>query len=234
MKIGVFVYDFPHFKSQQGLLNLFVEGIKPDVVFAQEKKKLNITYSAIRIIPSWLAVNHPRHISSAMGLYYNVGDHDSVKVVSLIKSMDLDLGVVLGARILKKETIEAFNIGVLNMHPGIIPVNRGLDNIKWAVLDNIKQGVTGHLIDDRVDMGEVIDIRIVPVHYNDSLMDIHLRVQDIEQIMMVDIVKAYHEGEVRTIPVASKGKYHRSLSSEEEMRLLNQFDYYKQNYETMK
>jgi len=234
MRVGVFVYDFPHFKSQQGIYNLVVNGIKPAVVFAQEKKELKITRSAVKVAPSWLAVNHPSHITKALGLRYYVADHDSEYVEKIIETLRLDLGVVLGARILKKHTIDAFKIGVLNMHPGIIPVNRGLDNIKWAVLDGIKQGVTGHLIDDRVDMGAVIDIRIVPVHYNDSLMDIHLRVQDIEQLMMIDIVKAYSEGAVRTIPVASKGKYHKACTPEEEALLLSQFDYYKQNYDDMK
>ena len=234
MRIGLFIYDFPHFKSQQGIFNLVVNGIKPFALFAQEKKQLNVGRSAIRISPGWLAVNHPRHISKALGLDYMVNDHDSEYVERAIRGFRLDLGIVLGARILKKHIIDAFKIGVLNMHPGIRPVNRGLDNIKWAVLDGIKQGVTGHLIDHRVDMGEVISIREVPVHYNDSLMDIHLRVQDMEQLMMVSIIKRYETGEVNTIPVQSKGKYNRAMSPEEEAAMLEQFDYYKQNYDDMK
>ena len=41
-----------------------------------------------------------------------------------------DLGIILGSRIIKN-IINKFKIGILNMHPGILPYNRGLDTHKW-------------------------------------------------------------------------------------------------------
>ena len=80
--------------------------------------------------------------------------HNSTETLKIIKKNKLDLGVILGARILKKEIINAFKIGIINMHPGILPENRGLDNIKWSVVKNLPIGVTSHFIDPRIDMGE--------------------------------------------------------------------------------
>jgi len=50
-----------------------------------------------------------------------------------------------------EDIINAFKIGVLNMHPGILPDNRGLDTIKWAIMKDMKQGVSCHLISKEID-----------------------------------------------------------------------------------
>lgn len=234
MKVGVFVYNFPHYKSQQGLLHLMVAGIKPLVVFAQDKLTLNIESSNIRMMPRRIFVNETRDIAKAFGLYYVEALHDSGDVVDIAKSLYLDLGVVLGARILKKHTIEAFNVGVLNLHPGFIPINRGLDNIKWAILDNIKQGVTAHLIDERVDMGEVITTKVVDVYEDDSLIDVRMRVHEVEHLLMVECITKFKKGKVSLSPVEDKGKYNRACTMEEESLLMSKFEYYKTYYDKMR
>lgn len=235
MKVGVFVYDFPHYKSQQGLLHLMAAGIKPTVVFAQEKLSLGIQYSLLRIIPRRISVNETEAVAKAFGLKYVKSRHDSRHTIRTIKSLGLDIGVVLGARILKKPTIEAFTIGILNMHPGIIPANRGLDNIKWAVLDNLKQGVTTHFIDERVDMGRVVNIRTVDVYRDDTLSDIQMRVHEVELMAMVHVLKQYRDKKVVvSYPVEDKGKYNQSLTMDEEVEMLNKFQYYKDHYDWMR
>ena len=50
-----------------------------------------------------------------------------------------DLGIIAGSRIIKKKVINEFKIGILNMHPGLLPLNRGLDTHKWAVFKNWPQ-----------------------------------------------------------------------------------------------
>lgn len=234
MKVAVFVYDFPHYKSQQGILHLMAAGIKPVVVFAQDKLTLGIEYSNIRVIPRRVYVNETKDVAKAFGLHYIEALHDSGEVVDIIKSLYLDLGIVLGARILKKHTIEAFNIGILNMHPGLIPINRGLDNIKWAIADNLKQAVSTHLIDERVDMGSIIDTRIVDVYEDDSLSDIQMRVHEVEHMAMVEVVKAYMKGNINPLPVIDKGKYNRAMSMSEESLLMAKFKYYKYYYSKMR
>ena len=235
MKIGVFAYDFPHYKSQQGLLHLMATGLKPTVVLAQKKLKLDIEYSNIRIIPRRIFVNETENVAKAFGIPYIKCLHDSGEVEKVIKYLRLDIGVVLGARILKKNTIEAFNKGILNMHPGIIPANRGLDNIKWAVLDNLKQGVTTHFIDERVDMGRIVNLREVIVYPDDTLSDIQMRVHEVELMAMVRVLRQYKDKKMVVEKIVkTKGKYNRPLTMDEEVRLLNKFEYYKTYYHKMR
>ena len=58
----------------------------------------------------------------------------SNKLVKILKKEKFDLGIIAGSRILKKKIIEEFKIGILNMHPGLLPLNRGLDTHKVSIL----------------------------------------------------------------------------------------------------
>ena len=157
MNIGIFAYNFPHWKTQEGLNNLMINGYKPKLILATNPVTLNFYQSKIRITPKDLYLHHPKDIATFYDIPYKVIIHNSQETADLVKQYDLDLGIILGARILKPIAFENFNIGVLNMHPGILPENRGLDNIKWAVINNHPQGVTTHLIDDKIDRGKLID-----------------------------------------------------------------------------
>lgn len=57
---------------------------------------------------------------------------------------------------------------VLNAHGGIIPLVRGLDSLKWAILSGHPVGVTLHRIDAEADMGEVIGWRPTPISSSDT------------------------------------------------------------------
>ena len=185
MKICVFTYNFPHYKTQQGLLNLMVHGYKPELIIAQEYKELNIKPSRIKTTPPYEFINHPRALAEHFGIAYIVQDHNDISLANDIKHADYDLGIILGARILSKYTIASFNTGILNLHPGLIPLNRGLDNIKWAIHDNLPQGVTAHLIDERIDLGRIIIIQAIKVFEDDSLLDISIRIQDTQQRLII-------------------------------------------------
>jgi len=180
MRFGVFAYNFPHWKTQQGLLGLSVCGFTPEVVICQDFKELNLPSSKLRTTPYSQLMYEVDGVCEALGLKYIVSDHNSMETVALIKELKLDFGIVLGARILPPSVIDAFGTGVINMHPGILPDNRGLDNVKWAIINNIPQGVTVHYVNEKVDAGWLIQRYPVPVRYDDSLVELRSRLLDAE------------------------------------------------------
>lgn len=180
MKIVVFCYDFPHAKTQEGLFRLFVAGIKVDMVFAAPRVKV-ATSSTVRLTPQGMSLLHPRDICARMDKPYLVTPHKEVWG-------KWDLGVILGARILPKKTIDKFSIGILNMHPGMLPTNRGLDNVLRAVLLRCPQGVTAHLINEKVDAGLLVARNVIPVYEDDTPMDVSMRLQNKEMEMLVEAI----------------------------------------------
>jgi len=225
MNIGVFAYNFSHWKTQEGINNLIISGNKPKVILAANPVELNFYKSKIRITPKDLYLSHPKIIAEQHGIDYKVVVHNSEETQKLVKEYNLDLGVILGARILKPIAFESFNIGVLNMHPGLLPENRGLDNIKWAVLDNISQGVTTHLIDKSIDRGKVITKSTIKVYKDDTLIDLNIRIQNLEQKLMVDSITSLKEN----IPtqILGEGTYYKSVPEDIEKTLHQKFIEYK-------
>ena len=111
------------------------------------------------------------------------------------------------------------------MHPGLLPENRGLDNIKWAILDDIPQGVTAHLIDKSIDRGIVITKSTIEVYKDDTLLDLNIRIQNLEQKLMIDSILALRENTpTQTLGV---GTYYKAVPEDVEKLLHRKFIEYK-------
>ncbi|MBI4174892.1 MAG: hypothetical protein HY517_04565 [Candidatus Aenigmarchaeota archaeon] len=229
MRIGVFAYNFEHKKTQEGLLWLFLHGFKIECVLAADPVQLNFYQSKIRVTQKDLKYMHPSEMAKRLDIPYHIVGHNSKECEELIKKYDLDVGIILGARILKENIISQFNIGVLNMHPGLLPENRGLDTIKWAVLKDMKQGVSCHLISREIDRGSLIIRREINVFEDDTLLDIFLRIQNAEQVLMIESLKILESGK-RDFPEVGAGNYSKAVPEDIESGLMEKFEIYKKNH----
>lgn len=229
MKIGVFAYNFKHWKTQAGIQNLCVAGYKPEVVMAADPVKLDFYQSKIRVSPKNLFLWHPKDLCEFHSIDYRVVKHNSSETAQIVQQKNLDIGIILGARILKPIAFEKFSIGVVNMHPGILPENRGLDNLKWAILDNKPQGVTSHLIDAKIDKGKKILQEKISIYEDDTLLDIHLRLQNLEQRLMLESIEVLKNANHK-LEYLSDGKYYKSVPPEKEQTIDKIFNQYKRKF----
>ena len=228
LRIGIFAYNFKHKKTQEGLLWLMLHGYKVECILAADPVHLDFYQSKIRVAQKDIEYMHPEEIAKRLGIPYHVVVHNSKECEELVRKYELDIGVILGARILKENIIRQFKIGILNMHPGLLPENRGLDTIKWAILKNMKQGVSCHLISSEIDRGRLITKKEINVFEDDTLLDIFLRIQNTEQVLMIESLRMLESGECGK-PVA-EGNYSRSVPPEIEITLMGKFESYKKNY----
>jgi len=187
MKLAVFAYNFPHKKTQDFLLRLFLEGYKIEFVVACEPEELNLPTPILRVKLRHIDMLHPRTICQQFNIPYYVLPHNSTEVASLLKTSNIEVGVISGARILKRHIIQSVGKGIINFHPGLIPAVRGLDALKWAIYCNLPVGVTAHFIDERVDAGRIIVREEIPVENDDTLVDISVRLEE-TQINLLPIV----------------------------------------------
>ena len=233
MNIGVFAYNFKHKKTQETLLNLFMYDYKISCILAADPVELNFYQSKIRVAPKGLNYVHPKKIAEKLDIPYHVVEHNSKECEDLVKNYDLDIGVIAGARILKDNVISQFKIGILNMHPGLLPQNRGLDNLKWAILKDFKQGVSCHLISKEIDKGKLIIKKKLEVYEEDTLLDIYLRIQNTEQDLMIESLKILGSGK-KDFEEVTEGNYFEAVPKELEKNLFKKFEEYKKNYPKLK
>ena len=230
----VFTYDFPHKKSHDGLLKLIYSGFRPDLVIGAPFRDLGLKSSPLlRISPRGLRFPNPAELCRHFEIPYEVTPHESIQLDARLDDIKPELGVILGARILKEPIISKFQIGIINMHPGCLPQNRGLDNLKWAIFDKLPQAVSTHLINSRIDLGELIEICTVPVYEDDSFLDIFLRTQNYELDSLISAIHKLRNKEFKTYSLHA-GKYNKTMNHENEGTVLENFNSYKNQYSAIR
>lgn len=79
--------------------------------------------------------------------------------------------IIVGAfwgYILKPDVIDIPPGGCINMHPGYLPYNRGMNPNVWPIVERTPAGVTIHYLDPGIDTGDIIARREVPVLPTDT------------------------------------------------------------------
>ena len=222
--LAVFAYNFPHRKTQDILLRLFLEGIPVRLVVAADPVALNIPPSSIRTKVRDGALLHPRQVAQRIGAEYVVAPHNSPEACALLRDRGIEVGVISGARILKPPVIDACAGRIINYHPGLIPEARGLDALLWSIHGNLPLGVTAHLIDRHVDAGCILARWPIPVQADDTLMDLSQRLYDRQLEMVRASVEAALAG--RGEPVDPGTPYNRKMPPELEQAVLRKLPDY--------
>lgn len=95
------------------------------------------------------------------------------KTIATIKELAPDIIIcAFWGYILKPELIAIPKRGVINLHPGYLPFNRGVMPNVWPFLDGTPAGVTIHFIDQGIDTGAIIarrKVTLTPYDTADSL-----------------------------------------------------------------
>jgi methionyl-tRNA formyltransferase len=78
--------------------------------------------------------------------------HDERSVATL-KSLKLDVGLHKTGVIYRDVTIDAFSLGIMNHHIGILPAYRGRSVVEWSILQGDPVGITVFFIDAGIDTG---------------------------------------------------------------------------------
>lgn len=189
MNIALFAYNFPHKKTQDFLLKLFLEGYTPKVILATNAVALKVPKVSIRIKPKFINLIPPKVIAERMDIPYYVISHNTNKVVALLKQYDINIGIIAGARILKKHIIDAIPGGIINFHPGAIPEARGLNALERSILRDIPPMVTAHFIDSRVDAGRIIMKKKIKLYADDTIIDVSLRLYETQLVMLPEVLR---------------------------------------------
>lgn len=103
-----------------------------------------------------------------------VEDLKSEEFEKTLKELNPDLFVVVAFRILPKNILEIPKIGSINLHASLLPKYRGAAPIHWAVINGeVETGCTIFFLDEKVDTGNIILQKKIPIGDNDTTGDIY-------------------------------------------------------------
>lgn len=177
MKVAVLTYDVPHRKTYDTLCLLKVRGYEGITVLAYPlsyKKSYRPTV-AHRPDMGYLVPSTEESCASFSYSYQLISSYDEAD--------GFDAYLVCGAGLIPQAFVETHRI--INAHPGLIPFARGLDALKWAILESQPIGVTTHLLGDEVDAGTIIERRELELRADESFFELGMRVYCNEIDMLV-------------------------------------------------
>jgi len=130
---------------------------------------------------------------------------------SRIRALRPDIGLsVFFGHILPPEIIGAFPLGCINVHPSLLPWNRGANPNIWSIVERTPAGVTLHYIDSGVDSGPIIAQREIPQEPFDTGESLYHKLESACVSLFCELWPAIRAGSVSTCenPVA-RGTFHR-------------------------
>ena len=113
------------------------------------------------------------------------------ELVRMLREANVDLVVLAGfMRVLKSTILQAFPRRIINIHPSLLPKFPGLEAWKQALAaGETVTGCTVHYVDEKIDHGDIIAQREVPVLPNDSAESLHARIQIAEHKLYPAVIE---------------------------------------------
>jgi phosphoribosylglycinamide formyltransferase-1 len=112
------------------------------------------------------------------------------ELVRILRDANVELVALAGfMRVLKTPMLEAFPRRIINIHPSLLPKFPGLEAWKQAL--DAKETVTGctvHYVDHKIDHGDIIAQREVPILPNDTAESLHARIQVAEHELYPTVI----------------------------------------------
>jgi phosphoribosylglycinamide formyltransferase-1 len=116
-----------------------------------------------------------------------------MELVRLLKEAEVQMVVLAGfMRVLKAPMLEAFPRRIVNIHPSLLPKFPGLMAWKQALDAGEKvTGCTVHYVDERIDHGDILEQREVPILPNDTPESLHERIQVQERQLYPEVLARF-------------------------------------------
>lgn len=124
--------------------------------------------------------------------------------------------------IIREPLISLPRLGVLNMHPSLLPHCRGKNPNFWAIVERRPFGVTLHWVDPTIDGGDIAFQREIPVGWEDTGETLHHKARAAMVDLFADSLPAILAGELPRRPQdKAAGSFHlqRELDPASEIRL---------------
>jgi phosphoribosylglycinamide formyltransferase-1 len=220
MRLGLITYDTNHFKTEQIALGLNLQGYSDLIFYGLPFVQRPGREVLFAHRPDMTQGAHSRDVAAAVNAPFI-----AVETAAAIPADGADLFVILGAGLLPAEFVQLTLGRVINAHPGIIPLVRGLDAFKWAIVDGMPVGNSLHYIDEEADAGEVLGIESTPLFSDDTLETFARRHYELEILMMIGFEAYLERGPLS--PSAATRPARMRMPLDVQATLLERFEEYK-------
>lgn len=119
-------------------------------------------------------------------------------VIEAVRQAGIDWLFIIGwSQIAREELLATPRLGILGMHPSLLPVGRGRAAVPWAILKGLEQtGVTLFKLDTGVDTGDILDQIAIPLHSRIDAQELYAMVDEAHVALMTKAYPRLVKGEI--------------------------------------
>ena len=133
---------------------------------------------------------------------------DKIKILQSGTAQDLksktlnlksDLGVVASySKIIPKEIINSFKLGVIGTHPSLLPKYRGASPIQSVLLNGeTETGITLYLIDEKVDHGPILSQEKLAIAPEDNYETLLIKLANLSADLLIKTLPDFLAGKIK-------------------------------------
>lgn len=130
---------------------------------------------------------------------YGSREAQEAAILKVVRIADPDLVVLAGyMRIVPADFVQTFPLGIINLHPALLPAFPGTTSIKDALEHGAKvTGVTVHFVDEGLDTGPIIAQEPVYIENGDTVNSLAERIHAVEHVVLPRTIRLLAAGRVR-------------------------------------
>lgn len=141
-------------------------------------------------------------------------------VVARVAAWRPDLGLSLGAPVLKRPLFGLPRHGTINLHLGRVPDYRGAPPGFWELWTGATEiGATIHMVDDGLDTGPVLEQLLAPIYPDDTLAVVQARAEELGHIAMRRVLARAARGDLAAAAQPGGGRTFRFPTVTQHLRL---------------
>jgi methionyl-tRNA formyltransferase len=127
-------------------------------------------------------------VANELGINIYSPNRVSMNVVNEIKEINPD--IIISAyyrKIFPKTLFDASKLGVINIHPSLLPYYRGPVPTAWAIINNEKEfGITIHQVDAGIDTGDILVQKKYDIDEDETGYELYLRAMEKGAKLLID------------------------------------------------
>lgn len=128
--------------------------------------------------------------------------------IQVLKDLNPNVQVVVAFRMLPKLVWELPEYGTFNLHASLLPNYRGAAPINWAIINGEQiTGVSTFFIDEKIDTGEIILKREVPITPEENVGELHDKLMHEGALLVAETLSLIKQDRVVTQKQSLEGTF---------------------------
>mgnify|MGYP004417313072 CR=1 FL=1 len=123
-------------------------------------------------------------------------------ILSTLRDLQADIGILVAyGRIISQEVIDTFPLGIINIHPSLLPRYRGPTPIESAILNgDTETGVSIMQLSRGMDDGPIYAQEVISLKGTETKIDLYNKIVDLSERLFFEILPSILDGSSQPHP----------------------------------